>query len=103
MLDVQMEERFTMSEPSKISRAELCQDAGAVFQRLQTSLDPLMVTERGKPVAIMLSVDAFEQRERELLFLRLFLRAEQEIAEGIGYDLDGVLAEAEAIVLNEPS
>ena len=43
----------------------------------------------------MLSVEAYERGERERQLLRLLVRGEHEIAAGMGYDLDEVLAEAE--------
>ena len=51
----------------------------------------------------MLSVEAFEQSEREKELLRLLARGEREIEPGEGYDLDSVLAEADALLSEEPS
>jgi len=47
---------------------------------------------------IKLSVDAYERGERERQLLRLLVRGEQEIAAGMGHDLDEVLAEADTVL-----
>jgi hypothetical protein len=44
-------------------------------------------------------MDAYERSERELL--RLLARGDQEIAAGTGFDLDGVLAEADAFLSDQ--
>ena len=51
----------------------------------------------------MLSLDAYERRERERQVLLLLVRGEQEIAAGNGHDLDDVLAEADAILARDRS
>jgi PHD/YefM family antitoxin component YafN of YafNO toxin-antitoxin module len=80
---------------------DLRQDAAAVLKRLQTSRDPLMITQQGRMAAIMLSVDASGRGERERQLLRLLVRGEQEITTGVGHDLDEVLAEADALLTDE--
>jgi hypothetical protein len=51
----------------------------------------------------MLSVEAFEQSERDRELLRLLVKGEREIETGEGHDLDSVLAEADALLAEEPS
>jgi prevent-host-death family protein len=80
---------------------DLRHDAANVLQRLQESSQPLVITQRGRAVAVMLSVDAYERGEREREILRLLLRGEQEIAAGVGRDLDEVLAEADRMLADD--
>ena len=80
---------------------DLRQDAAAVLKRVQTSQQPLVITQRGRAAAIMLSVAMYERGERERELLRLLVRGEQEIAAGVGHDLDEVLAEADALLTDE--
>ncbi len=47
--------------------------------------------------AVPLSVEEHEQLENDLEVLNLLVRGEQEIAAGVGYDLDKVLAEVDKI------
>jgi len=57
-----------------------------------------VVTRGGKAAAVILSVDAYKRGEEEREILRLLARGEKEIASGKGFDLDNVLAEADALL-----
>ena len=81
--------------PEIIPVTDLRQDASAVLKRVRTSKDPLIITQRGRAAAVMLSVSAYERSEQERQILELLARGEKEIAAGKGYDLDDVLAEAD--------
>jgi prevent-host-death family protein len=89
--------------PEIIPVTDLRQDAAAVLKRVQVSQQPLVITQRGRAAAVMLSVDTYERGERERQLLRLLVRGEQEIAAGVGHDLDEVLAEADALLTDETS
>ena len=89
--------------PELIPVTDLRQDAAAILKRVESSSQPLVITQRGRSVAVMLGVDAYEHGERERELLRLLVRGEQEIAANVGHDLDEVLAEADEIVGNDPS
>jgi prevent-host-death family protein len=84
--------------PEIIPVTDLRQDAAAVLKRVQTSQQPLVITQRGRAAAVMLSIEAYERGEQERQLLRLLARGEQEIAAGMGHDLDAVLAEADALL-----
>ena len=81
---------------------ELAEEMEAVLNGLKTSDQPLIITEEGRPSAVMLSVAAYERAERERQILLLLARGEREVARSLGYDLDDVLAEADAILANAP-
>ena len=78
--------------------SDLRQDAARVLKRLKDSREPIVITQRGRAAAVMLSVEAFEQSERDRELLRLLAKGEREIEAGEGYDLDSVLAEADALL-----
>ena len=78
--------------------SELRQGAAAALRRLRTSRQPLVVTQRGRAAAVMVSVEAYERAERERQILRLLARGEREIRAGRGHDLDEVLAEADQLL-----
>ena len=84
--------------PTRIPVTDLKQDASATLKRLRKSKGPLIVTQRGKPAAVLLSVDAYQKGEQEREILRLLALGEREIVVGKGYDLDDVLAEADALL-----
>ncbi len=87
--------------PAIIPVTDLRQDAAAALKRVRASRQPVVITQRGRAAAIMLSVEAYEDREHERELLRLLARGEREIAEGKGHDLAGVLAEADALLAAE--
>jgi len=84
--------------PDIVPITDLRQGAAAVLSRVRKSPQPLVVTQRGRAAAIMLSPEAYEQSERERNLLRLLVRGEREIAKGKGYDLDEVLKEADELL-----
>jgi len=76
----------------------LRQDAAAARKRVRASRQPIVITQRGRAAAIMLSVEAYERGEHERQLLRLLAKGEKEIAAGHGYDLSEVLDEADALL-----
>ena len=89
--------------PEIIPVKDLRQDTAAVLNRLQSSTQPLVITQRGRSAAVMLSVAAYERGERERELLRLLVRGEQEIMAGTGHDLEDVLADADAALADDHS
>jgi prevent-host-death family protein len=83
--------------------SDLRQDAAKILKRLRDSREPVVITQRGRAAAVMLSVEAFEQSERDRELLRLLAKGEREIEAGEGHDLDSVLAEADALLSEESS
>ncbi len=83
---------------SSIPLTDLQQDASSALKRVRRSKRPLVVTERGKAAAVLLSINAYERREKEREILRLLALGEAEIAAGEGYDLDDVLTEADKLL-----
>ena len=83
--------------------SDLRQDASNILKKLSKSKDPLIITQRGRASAVMISVDAYEESEHEKELLRLLAKGEKEIEIGQGYDLDAVLDEADAFLSEEPS
>ena len=81
-----------------IPLSQFQQDPFTAVKRVRRSKRPLFVTERGKAAAVLLSIDVFEKGEQEREILKLLARGEREIAAGKGYDLDRVLAEADALL-----
>jgi len=84
--------------PQLVPVSDLRQDAAAVLKRLQASREPLVITQRGRAAAVLLSIEAYERREQERDLLQLLARGEKEISDGKGSSLDSVLAEADALL-----
>jgi len=92
-----------MSEaPQIIPISDLRQDASGIIRRLTASRDPLFITQRGRAAAVMVSMQEYEQTQHELEILRLLARGEKEVEAGVGFDLETVLAEADALLEKQP-
>lgn len=86
--------------PKIVPISDLRKDAAAVLKRLRGSQEPVVITQRGRAAAVLLSVDTYEQSEEERQILRALARGEREIQSGRGPSLDSVLREADKL-LNE--
>ena len=84
--------------PRIIPVTDLRQDAATVMRQVRSSKEPIVITQRGRPAAVMMSAEAYERSEHDRELLRLLARGEKEIAAGKGHSLDAVLAEADALL-----
>ncbi len=84
--------------------SDLRQDAAKFLKQLQSKKEPLIITQRGRATAVLIGFDAYQKLEHEKEILRLLAKGEREIQTGEGYDLDTILAEADAfLVKDDPS
>ena len=77
---------------------DLRQDAAAALKRVRATRNPLIITQRGRAAAVMVSVETYERAEHERQILLLLARGEREIRAGKGHDLDAVLAEVDRLL-----
>ena len=84
--------------PTIIPVTDLRQDAASILRRVRLSKQPVVITQRGRAAAVMLSTEAYERAEHDLQLLRLLARGDKEIAAGKGFDLDAILADADALL-----
>ena len=84
--------------PNIVPITDLRQDATGIEKRVTKSREPIIITQRGRATAVMVSVEDYEHSQRELELLRLLARGEKEIEKGKGYDLDTVLADADELL-----
>ena len=84
--------------PRIIPVTDLRQDAATVLRQVRSSKEPVVITQRGRPAAVIMSAEAYERSEHDRELLRLLARGEKEIATGKGHGLDAVLAEADALL-----
>jgi prevent-host-death family protein len=87
-----------MKIPDIIPVTDLRQDAAAILKKLQGSSGPLVVTQRGRAIAVIQSVDAYEKSERERELLHFLAFGEKEIAGGNGHTLASVMKEADELL-----
>lgn len=83
--------------------SDLRQDAAKVMKRVRHSNEPVVITQRGRAAAVLISVESYERSEHEKEILRLLAKGEREIESGEGYDLDAVLQEADKLLAEDQS
>ena len=84
--------------PDIVPVSDLRQNAANVLGRVKKSRQPVVITQRGRAAAVMLSIDEYEKGEHEREILKLLVQGDREIAAGRGYDLNDVLADADRIL-----
>ena len=84
--------------PNIVPITDLRQDATAIVKRVTASGEPIVITQRGRAAAVMVSMETYKHSQHELEILRLLACGEKEIEAGKGYDLDAVLAEADSLL-----
>ena len=77
---------------------DLRHNAARILKQARSSNEPLIITQRGRAAAVMLSVEAYEQAEHDRQLLRVLAQGDREVAARKGYDLDSVLKEADALL-----
>ena len=87
--------------PAIVPVSDLRQDAAAVLKKVKATTRPLVITQRGRAVAVIQSVDAYQQSEDERELLRLLAAGERDIASGKGHTLDSVMKEADALLADD--
>jgi prevent-host-death family protein len=87
--------------PNIIPVTDLRRDAASVLRRVRSSKHPVVITQRGRAAAVLLSTEAYERAEHDLQLLRLLARGDKEIAAGKGFDLDAILADADALLAED--
>jgi prevent-host-death family protein len=104
-VNVQLKERLEVHHVARVPKiipiTDLRQDAAAVLKLVRAQREPLIITQRGRAAAVMLSVEAYERSEEERRILLLLARGDREIAEGKGHELADVLKEADALLSAE--
>ena len=89
------------SLPAIIPISDLRQDAAGIIRRVAASDEPVVITQRGRASAVLVSADAYERTQHENEILRMLARGDAEIAAGIGRDAVDVMAEARALLAEE--
>ncbi len=84
--------------PSIIPVSDLRQDAARILKKTRSSGEPVFITQRGRATAVLMSIEAFERSATEREILLLLAQGERDIASGVGFDLDDVLAEADKLL-----
>ena len=84
--------------PDIVPISDLRQDAANVLERMRRSREPVVITQRGRAAAVMVSIETYERSEHERELLRLLVQGDKEVAAGKGHDLEAVLREGDRIL-----
>ena len=84
--------------PNIVPISDLRQGAAALLKKVKDSREPIVVTQRGRAAAVLLSVEEYERREQDKEILKMLVQGEKEIAAGVGHNLDEILAEADRLM-----
>lgn len=82
--------------------SDLRHDAAKILKHLHESNAPLIITQRGRAAAVMVSIDAYNKSEHDKELLSILAKGEMEIREGVGADIDTVMAEADSLLAQRP-
>lgn len=89
------------SLPAIIPISDLRQDAAGIIKRVVASNEPVVITQRGRASAVLVSAEAYERTQHENEILRILARGDADIAAGIGRDAEDVMSEARALLTGE--
>ena len=81
--------------PEIIPVTDLRDGAADLLGRVRKTRKPVVITQRGRAAAVIVSVEAYEEAEREREILRRIARGEREVKAGRGHDLASVMADAD--------
>jgi prevent-host-death family protein len=70
--------------PAIVPVSDLRQGAAAVLGRVRKTRQPIIITQRGRAAAVLVSIHAYEKSERDLDILKRIIRAEKELRAGKG-------------------
>ena len=87
--------------PVIIPISDLRQDTAGVIKRVVASDEPVVITQRGRATAVLVSAEAYERTQHENEILRVLARGDAQIAAGSGRDAEDVMAEARALLSAE--
>lgn len=68
--------------------AELKNKSTQLLRQVQTTRRPILLTQKGRPAAVLVDVKEFAKKLASKRLARLLKQAEVEIAEGKGRDID---------------
>ncbi len=84
--------------PAIVPITDLREDAASILGRLKKTNEPIVITQRGRAAAVMVSVEEYERSNHEREILRLLAQGDKEVVAGKGYEIEEVLKEAERIL-----
>jgi|WetSurMetagenome_2_1015567.scaffolds.fasta_scaffold17014_2 prevent-host-death family protein len=81
--------------PLRISVTEFGRKANSIIDGASSSRQPVFILQRGRVSAVLVSLEAYDEAQREREILYLLAKGEKEIRVGEGHELSAVLGEAD--------
>ena len=79
--------------PKFIPITDLRQDAAAVLRAIQSGDEPIVIMQRSRSAAVMISVDTYERMITEREVLGILVMGDKDIKAAKGISVDQLLAE----------
>ncbi|MEI7814453.1 MAG: type II toxin-antitoxin system Phd/YefM family antitoxin [Coriobacteriia bacterium] len=89
------------SLPAIVPISDLRQDTAGIIKRVSAGDEPVVITQRGRATAVLVSAQAYERTQHENAILRILAQGDADIAAGIGRNAEDVMAEARALLAGE--
>lgn len=86
--------------PTLVPVSDLRQDASKVLEIVRTENGPLVITQRGRAAAVLMSLREYGEVERRIQILDILTQSENEIAQGPWESLESVMSDAKALLGN---
>ncbi|MFC2081872.1 type II toxin-antitoxin system Phd/YefM family antitoxin [Candidatus Bipolaricaulota bacterium] len=87
--------------PKFIPVTDLRQDAAAVLRAIQSGDEPIVIMQRSRSAAVMISVDTYERMVYEREILGLLAMGDKDIKAAKGVSVDQLLAELKDVAPEE--
>ena len=84
--------------PNLVPVTDLRQDATGILKKVSASRNPVIITQRGRAAAVLISIEAYERSQAALEILRMLAKGEKEIIRGKGHALRDALKEADKLM-----
>ena len=89
--------------PKFVPITDLRQDAAAVLRAIQEGEEPIVIMQRSRAAAVMLSVGTYEQMTYEREVLGILAKGESDIKAARGVRVEQVLADLEEFLPKDTS
>ena len=87
--------------PKFVPITDLRQDAAAVLRAIQSGDEPIVIMQRSRSAAVLISVDTYERMIYEREVLGLLVQGEKDIKAAKGVSVDELLAELKDVAPEE--
>lgn len=87
-----------MQIPKIVPVSDFRRDAAAVLKLLQEGGAPIVLTQRGRGIAVLQSLEAYEKDQHDLALARALLSGDAEAAAGLTRPASGVLQRARSLL-----